>query len=77
VIDTLSVTDIVGVLYDKCAHMDLPVAVFLSSTRRTKVIKVCVGERGVAKNVYIFLMIFYTFKCMGPNYLQLHLQIIS
>eukprot|EP00026_Physarum_polycephalum_P005953 Phypoly_transcript_05992.p1 GENE.Phypoly_transcript_05992~~Phypoly_transcript_05992.p1 ORF type:complete len:284 (-),score=30.26 Phypoly_transcript_05992:929-1780(-) len=34
VVDTLSASDIVGVLYDKCSHMDSAVSLFLSSTRR-------------------------------------------
>jgi len=39
IIDTISTTDIVGVVYDRFSHLQKPVVDFLFATRRTKALK--------------------------------------
>jgi len=39
IVDTISTTDIVGVLYDRFSHLQKPVVDFLFATRRTKALK--------------------------------------
>lgn len=39
IMDTISTTDMVGVVYDRFKHLDHPVVDFLNATRRTKALK--------------------------------------
>jgi CBS-domain-containing membrane protein len=55
IMDTISTTDIVGVLYDRFKYLDRPVVEFLNATRRTKAIKPPITCRGEDTLEYVIM----------------------